>query len=169
VVQIDTERFLLRELTEDDATERYLGWLNDVDAMRYIVAASQTKALSDLKRYVKEHSGRSDILFLGISEKETGLHIGNIKYEPVNPDFGYAVMGILIGEATWRGKGVGTEVLRTSATWLKENRNIKQILLGVHEDNIAGIKSYQKVGFVVADTPHIKKTMPGQMTMVWNM
>lgn len=169
MIAINTARFMLHELTENDVTEKYLGWLRDADAIKYIVAANNTKEISDLKAYVKDRIGMKNILFLGIFEKETGTHIGNIKYEPVDSDFGYAIMGILIGEPTWRGRGVGTEVLEASALWLRDNRNIGQIILGVHEDNIAGIRSYEKVGFIVADTPHLKKYAPGQLTMVWDI
>jgi ribosomal-protein-alanine N-acetyltransferase len=168
-VEISSERFLLRELSEEDVTERYLGWLRDPDTLKYITAAAQTEGLQDLRLYVRDRIGRGDILFLGIFEKTTGTHIGNIKYEPVNSELGYAIMGILIGNPGYRGKGVGTEALIASAQWLKEHRGIKQILLGVDEENLAGVKSYEKAGFVVADTPYIQKCMPGQITMIWNL
>jgi len=168
-VEMNSERLLLRELTEDDVTDRYLGWLRDGDAMKFITAASRTKGMQDLKEYVCQRIGRDDVLFLGIFDKESGLHIGNIKYEPVDPAEGYAVMGILIGDPGCRGKGVGTDALVTSAKWLKEHRGIRQIVLGVYEDNVAGVKSYEKAGFVVADTPYIEKYAPGQITMVWNL
>ena len=166
-VEILSERFLLRPLTEEDATERYLSWLCDADAKRFITAAGDTKELSDLREYVSDRIGRDDILFLGIFEKATGLHIGNIKYEPVNSELGYAVMGILIGDTEYRGKGITAEVLASSAQWLKRNRNITQILLGVSKDNVAAIRAYEKVGFVAGNTPYIPKSVPGAMTMVW--
>jgi len=168
-IEISSERFLLRELTEENVTERYLGWLRDAEAKKFITAAARTEGLPDLKQYVRDRIGRDDILFLGIFEKTTGSHIGNIKYEPVNSLLGYAIMGILIGEPSYRGKGVGTEALITSTLWLKEHRGIKQILLGVDEENLAGMRSYEKAGFVVADTPYIQKSMPGQITMIWNL
>jgi len=146
-VEILSERFLLRPLTEGDVTERYLSWLCDSDAERFITAAADTKAISDLKEYVSDRIGRVDIFFLGIFEKATGLHIGNIKFEPVNSELGYALMGMLIGEPECRGKGVAAEVLLASAQWLKRNRNITQILLGVSKNNTAAIRAYEKVGF----------------------
>jgi RimJ/RimL family protein N-acetyltransferase len=166
-VEIVTKRFLLRDLIEEDVTERYLRWLGDADAKRFIAAATKTKSLSDLKQYVLNRIGRDDILFLGIFEKTTGLHIGNIKYEPVNSELGYAIMGILLGDPIYRGKGVTAEVLMDSAQWLKYHRKIKQILLGVSKDNPAAMRAYKKVGFVVADTPFIQKSTSGAITMVW--
>ena len=162
-VEITTERFLLRLLTENDVTERYLSWLGDGNAKRFIAYAAKTKSLSDLKHYVRERTGRSDILFLGIF----GWHIGNIKYEPVNSELGYTIMGILIGEPAYRGKGVTIEVISASAHWLKYNRKIKQVLLGVGRDNQAAIRAYEKVGFAVVDPPLIAKSAPEAITMAW--
>lgn len=166
-VEIETERFLLRELTEADVTFRYLGWLANPEAQRFIVAAQQTHKLSILAEYVRQRSNRPDVLFLGIFEKSSRLHIGNIKYEPVDSAHGYAIMGILIGDPDYRGKGVATEVLRASGQWLKSNRAIAQILLGVSVDNPSAIQAYKRVGFVEMDSPHIKKTSPDTMTMGW--
>jgi [ribosomal protein S5]-alanine N-acetyltransferase len=168
-VKIFSRRFLLRELTENDVTERYLSWLSDAAAKRFIVAAANTKSLSDLKRYVQKRIGREDILFLGIFEKATGLHIGNIKYEPVNTNSGYAVMGILIGDPDSRGRGVAAEVLRTSALWLREHRRIKRILLGVNQNNATAIKAYEKVGFIQSPSAFIQTEFPGNTAMIWDL
>ena len=155
LIQITTKRFLLRSLSEQDVTDRYLSWLNDYVAQKFIISAESHKSLADLRKYVLDRIGRDDILFLGIFDKTNGLHVGNIKYEPINVILGYAVMGILIGEPTYRGKGVATEVLHSSAIWLKRRRKINQILLGVSRENNAAIRSYQQAGFMVTETSYI--------------
>lgn len=164
-----TDRFHLRELGVDDVTERYLQWFSDADTTKYIAAAAGTKHLSDLRQYVLERVNRDDLLFLGIFDRATGLHIGNIKYEPVDAERGYAIMGLLIGDPAWRGKGVAAEVLRSSAAWLKDHRRIQQIVLGVSKDNPGAIRAYQSVGFVIADTPHVPGAHPESFTMVWHL
>ncbi len=168
-MEVLTQRFLLRRLTVDDVSERYLSWLDDSSAQKYIVAAGNTRGIDDLRNYVAARQQRDDLLFLGIFDRETGRHIGNIKYEPMDCEAGYAVMGILIGEPDYRGKGVTSEVLTASAQWLKQRYGLSQILLGVDLANEAAIRAYQKVGFVVEDTPHIDKVLPGTVTMVWRI
>lgn len=168
-VEIATARFLLRPLTEHDVTERYLGWLRDAESRKFIIAAARTEGLLDLEQYVRDRSGRDDIFFLGIFEKTNGLHIGNIKYEPVNSVLGYAIMGILIGEPDWRGKGVAAEVLAATAKWLHQHRNIREIALGVDRTNIAAIGAYSKVGFVEESTDFIPDVLPQHMAMVWHL
>lgn len=168
-MEVLTQRFLLRRLTVDDVSERYLSWLDDSSAQKHIVAAGNTRGIDDLRNYVAARQQRDDLLFLGIFDRETGRHIGNIKYEPMDCEAGYAVMGILIGEPDYRGKGVTSEVLTASAQWLKQRYGLSQILLGVDLANEAAIRAYQKVGFVVEDTPHIDKVLPGTVTMVWRI
>lgn len=145
---IETERFILRKLTLADVSETYLGWLSDPESQKWIVTATKSKRIADLKDYVAKRLDRADVLFLGIFERNSGLHIGNIKYEPMLPDQGLAVMGILIGDTTYRGKGVFGEVFGTSAAWLKKERQITRIHLGVEKANISALKAYQKAGFV---------------------
>ena len=168
-IVIETERFVLRSLTEADVSERYLLWFADQDARRFITAASNTTTLSILREYVRDRMNRNDIVFLGIFERHTFLHIGNIKYEPLDSILGYAVMGLLIGDANWRGCGVAGEVLTASALWLQLHRNIRQIVLGVQKDNVAAIHAYEKVGFEISNTPHILNPASNALTMVWDL
>lgn len=168
-VEILTKRFLLRSLSEHDVTERYFSWLNDYEAQKFITAAVPNQSLSDLRKYVGDRTGRDDLLFLGIFDKTNGMHVGNIKYEPVNVDLGYAVMGILIGDPAYRGKGVAVEVLHASAGWLKKNRRIKQILLGVSKENRAAVRAYQQAGFLAEESPHIHSSGREVITMTLSL
>jgi ribosomal-protein-alanine N-acetyltransferase len=166
---LQTARFTLRPLTEADATERYWSWLQDADVRTYIAAAAGTRDLDDLRAYIAERSGRHDVLFLGIFETASGSHIGNIKYEPLNVPEGYAVMGVLIGEPSYRGRGATTEVLRATAAWLQATHGIREIVLSVDVTNAPAIRVYEKVGFKRAETSHAPVSSPGTVSMVWNL
>ncbi len=156
IAEINSARFVLRSLCEHDASERYLGWLSDAATARFIISAGTAKDLSELKAYLRERCERPDILFLGIFERGSGLHIGNIKYEPIDVHNRYAVMGILIGEAAWRGKGVAGEVIATSAEWMRDSLGICEIVLGVEVDNLAAIAAYENCGFKIQASNRIK-------------
>lgn len=162
---IETERFTLRPLTQADVSERYLGWFEDREARRNIDYAAKRAGLAELREYVRAREGREDVLFLGIFDRAGGGHIGNIKFEPVDAKRSCAVMGILIGEAEWRGRGVAAEVLDATAAWLG-GRGIKSMLLGVARGNAAAIRAYEKAGFSVETTPLLSVDPEKAVTMV---
>lgn len=146
-IEIKTSRFILKELTLKDATPRYLEWLTDDTAERFIISAKETQKLSELKDYIHQRVLDKNCLFLGIYTLSDNEHIGNIKYEPINQSLREATMGILIGETKWRGKGVAKEVILASAEYLNNNLNISKVILGVESDNFPAITAYEKMGF----------------------
>lgn len=163
-----TERFVLRPLNVDDATDTYLGWLSD-ERSKFISTAHQVQRIDDLRAYIASKAEQTDVLFLGIFDRADGRHIGNIKFEPVDSELGYAIMGILIGDTGHRGKGVAAEVISECGRSLKEDRNIQQLILGVETANVAAIRAYEKIGFVAIETPHLPNANPEIITMHWNI
>ena len=148
---LESQRFKLRKLSLEDCTNDYLSWLqNDETSQKYIHAAKTTPDLLALKNYVIKQSQTDTTLFLGIFLKEGNCHIGNIKYDKISFDKSRAYMGILIGEPSWRGKGVAGEVIVATAQYLA-TQGIKLFILGVKSHNLAAIKAYQKIGFQYSD------------------
>lgn len=160
---LETERFTLRPLQVDDANEHYLSWFQDPGTDN-IEAKQTTRSLADLQLYVSEKIARPDVVFLGVFERGSQLHVGNVKFEPVDRDKGYAVFGILIGMEEFRGKGVAGEVIRSCAKWLKE-QGVHEIVLGVSTDNTPAIRAYKKAGFQIGDTEHLPE-MQGVNRMI---
>jgi ribosomal-protein-alanine N-acetyltransferase len=64
-------------------------------------------------------------------------------------------MGVLIGDKTYRGGGLAGEIMPILEKFLKENFNIKKVILGVSVDNNAAHKAYIKNGFRLEES---KKT-----------
>ena len=111
---IKSKRFTLKRLTEEDASNRYLGWFEESNTSAFIsYTSSSVKALKD---YITTKNADPTCLLLGIFADEE--HIGNIKYEPIDLVSKSATMGILLGETQWRGKGVAAEVISASANFL---------------------------------------------------
>ena len=164
-VVIETRRFLLRELTVKDVSTRYLSWLDDSAAKKWISTAESTRGLADLREYVRQRVGREDVFFLGIFSKDDNLHVGNIKFEPIHRDEGWAEMGVLIGDSAFRGKRVFPEVLAASSAWLKVNRQIERICLGVDLGNLPAVSAYLNAGFV-AEPSLSQARAPATLRMV---
>lgn len=147
-ILIETERFVLRPLTPDDASERYASWFRDGDVQRYIVSAGAVPSLESLREYIAARAGRADVLFLGAYARDSDMHIGNIKFEPVDEAAARAVLGIMIGERVWRGRGAAAEIICGANQWLAIHRGIREVVLGVARDHRGAIRAYEKAGFI---------------------
>ena len=150
-INIETSRFQMRPLLVSDASYEYLSWMNDEVALKYIAAAADTHSLESLQTYILEKSTKKDCLFLGVFTKINGEHIGNIKYEPIYFTSKEAVMGVLLGNSSWRGKKVFNEIFPASQQWLLDTYNIKTITLGVDKSNTSAIRAYEKAGFIISE------------------
>ena len=93
------------------------------------------------------HNAKSDSILLGVFKNNT--HIGNIKYEPIDFKKKLAWLGILIGNKSNRSKGYGGEIIKSTSLLLQNKLDIKTLKLGVNINNIAALKSYEKLGFTV--------------------
>src|SRR5262249_51642392 len=114
---------------------------------KFVMAAAKTQSLERLRQYVRERMNRSDCWFYGIFEPATNRHIGNIKFEPIDYERKYTVIGMVIGDTTWRGKGVIKEVFVRLAETLHAAAGIKDFWLGVRRQNTSALKAYLKMGF----------------------
>jgi len=80
-----------------------------------------------------------------------GQLVGEMNYQ-IDPDHlykkepGTAWIGICIGEALARGKGVGTQAMQYLENQI-QTKGLKRIELGVFEFNTKAIKLYQKLGY----------------------
>jgi RimJ/RimL family protein N-acetyltransferase len=162
---LSTPRFRLRPLRPEDATPRYASWLRDQAVRKWIDAAASTDQVSSLRAYISERCDRADVLFLGIFDKESGLHVGNIKFEPIARETQSAVLGVLIGDPAYRGRGVFGEVLNATSVYLSKAYGVQRIFLGVRSNNEAAVKAYRASGFVEHEQP----TPGGDLWMVLNV
>ena len=147
---IETRRTYLRELREEDASQEYCEWLNDPTVNKFLETKSET--VKGLKLYIKSKRESPDCLFLGIFSKDTDRHIGNVKLEPIDRNDKKVVLGVLIGNKSYWGRGIYTEVIKSVTEYAFSNLGLEKVCLGVISENKAAIRCYQKAGFRIDTT-----------------
>lgn len=146
-IEITTERLLLTPLSLQHASDNYVGWLNDEDVIKYTeITAPYTS--TELKTFLENVDRDKELLCWAIHIKGSNKHIGNVKISPVNKRHGYAEYSILMGDKTEWGKGYASEASRAVVDYCFKKENIRKIVLGVVEDNVAAVELYKKMGFV---------------------
>jgi|688.fasta_scaffold892256_1 ribosomal-protein-alanine N-acetyltransferase len=148
---ISSERCYLRRLGVNDDLRNYLYWMQTPSNNPFILSASLSYNLTELKNFIYICNNRTDIILLGIFTNNDNVHIGNIKFDDINLLNKSATLGILIGDKKYRGKGVAREVIMASVSWLQDSYDIKTIRLGVNPDNLSALNLYLKLGFMIIE------------------
>ncbi len=144
----ETERFLIREIDPShDNLRNYLAWMTDIESNEFIHGVRSDFTIDELKKYIFQKNNSDYALLLGIYEKSSGNHIGNIKLEPIIKKR-VACLGILIGEVNMRGKSVGFEVISSVIVFARDVLCLNSLYLGVSRENFPAIKLYEKLGFI---------------------
>lgn len=125
----------------------YLNWMRDSITNEYIEGARVDFSLEEIYLYIEEKNKSEQALLLGIFTDLENIHIGNIKYEPIDFKEETAWIGILIGESRYRGKGHSAEILIETMKKIREKYGVKRFLLGVDTNNKIAHQAYRNIGF----------------------
>jgi [ribosomal protein S5]-alanine N-acetyltransferase len=149
----------IRDLNETKVDlDTYLGWLRDEDNNPFIESVRADYSFSELTDYLKSKLGSSSVRFWGIFT-EFDEFIGTVKLDPIDFVQGKAWLGIMIGDVSQRGKGYGRMVLQQVAQYASENLKLKELILGVHKNNLPALRLYIKQGFQIIETNEVSFVM----------
>jgi len=162
-VRIESDEYLIRTLTTDDASDRWAGWMSDPEVIHMLNAAPLKMTRSDIINYIKNFDQRSDLL-LGIFEKRKGMHIG---FFTINADYklSQGVVNLLIGDPAYRHQGVLSVVRRQFAEYFFETIGLKTMMATALKRNQIILDTLLKAGWILNRTlnQHVKSHSDGTM------
>jgi len=90
-----------------------------------------------------------DIYYWAIHIKINGLHIGNIKIDPIYQRHGLAEYSIMMGRKTEWGKGYAKEASTKIIDFRFKELKIRKLTLGVVADHKSAVNLYKGLAFQV--------------------
>jgi len=145
---LETKRLSLRTLAADDATDRYVGWLNDPEINKYLEVRFVPQTIESVRSFIGSMNDSPDNLLLGIFLKEDGAHVGNIKLGPIDPYHHRSDIGIVIGDRDQWGKGLATEAIIALSDHALGEMGLHKVYAGFYEGNVGSSRAFSKSGFV---------------------
>jgi ribosomal-protein-alanine N-acetyltransferase len=139
----------LRPLERADLNQTYLGWLNDPEVTRYMETGTFPSSMQELEKFYEGVTESKNQVMFAIADRKSRRHIGNIKLGPINWVHRNAILGIMIGEKSLWGKGLGEEATRLMADYAFQRLNLNRITLGVFAEHKSAVLCYEKLGFRV--------------------
>lgn len=139
------DKIYLRPVEREDA-DLVRGWLNDpeIRATLQWYRPLNRKAEEDFIDRVGQ--SEHDLVLL-IVLKEGNRPIGVAGLHEIDFKNRHAMYGICVGCRDEWGKGHGTAVTRLMVGHAFETLNLNRVGLRVYEDNVRGIRAYERAGF----------------------
>ena len=134
-----------RNLSITDIDNGWLKWINNKNVVKYMPYVKSSKK-KDLINYLKNNKlPHSKIFAVCLLNNQ---YIGNARISSIDKKNGTAIYGSLIGEESYHGKGIGTEVWYLLSVYAFEYLKLRKIYSGVLANNIASAKSMLKIGAI---------------------
>jgi RimJ/RimL family protein N-acetyltransferase len=141
------ERVRLRPVERDDLPH-FVEWFGDPEVRRHLDLYLPFSMAQEERWFesLQERLDNEEAVMLTIETAE-GAHIGNVGLMSINWKDRNAELGIAIGDKSYWDKGYGSDAVRTMLKVAFRQMNLHRVRLRVHEDNVRGIRCYEKVGF----------------------
>lgn len=146
-ISLETKRLSLKPLSLVHLSNEYVKWMNDSEVIKHLESGGDY-SIEKLEEFLKDVESK-DILFWAIHIKNSNKHIGNIKIDPVDSKINSGEYGIMMGDKSEWGKGFAYEASQSVINYCFNTLGLKQITLGVKNENIGAIKLYKKLNFDV--------------------
>ena len=123
---IKTKRLTIVQFNKKHLTERYVGWLNDAETIRFSRHRMRKHTIDSCRKYYLSFNNTPNFFWAIEIPDRNPPHIGNINayVDTVNS---LADIGILIGEKSVSGKGYASESWVAVCNYLFQVKNIRKI------------------------------------------
>ncbi len=139
------ERVNLRAIERTDLPT-FVRWFNDPDIVQHLTLYLPM-SLAEEERWFEQQLTDKSKHILAI-ETEDGIHIGNVGLHDLNWKDRNAVLGIVIGDKEFWGRGYGTDAVLTMLRFAFEELNLHRVSLIIYDHNHRAIRCYEKCGFL---------------------
>lgn len=146
VITVEGDKVALGPIRRD-LIPLYHRWITDLSTNRFLLARSVSMTLDAEIEWFDGVSKQSNIAMFTIYELPDYRPIGNVDLHKIDATNRSAELGIMIGEANARGRGLGTEAMRLVCDIGFNVLELNSISLVTFGWNVAGQKAYVKAGF----------------------
>ena len=142
-------KFSLIPFKEEHISDTYIGWLNNPEVNRFLEVRFVHQTRETVLAYVRSFYGDLEKYMWGIYPNSTSDLIGTITLYDINRHHGRGVIGLMIGEKEYWGKGCGTEAIKLVVDYAFQRLNLHKVWAGVVAVNQGSVEAFQKAGFEI--------------------
>jgi RimJ/RimL family protein N-acetyltransferase len=140
-------RVRLRPFGPDDICDTYLGWLHDPEVLRYSNQRFVQHSRATCQRYLDSFAGTANH-FISVRLAGDDRPIGTLTAYRSLPH-GTVDIGILMGERSVWGQGLGLDAFSTLVQWWLTVPGIRKITAGTLRCNVGMLRVAERAGLAL--------------------
>ncbi len=136
----------LRSVEETDIPD-IAKWMNNPEVTHFMFDGQRPTNLAQVRELILSQINSPNNVVFVVATLDQNKPIGFCGLYDIQLTAQKAEFRILIGEPSFWGRGVGTEITRLVTFYGFDRLNLHRIWLGVTSENIGAIKTYHRVGY----------------------
>lgn len=145
-------KFSLIPFKEEHISDTYIGWLNNPEINQFLEVRLVRQTYETVLAYVRSFYGDTEKYMWGIYPNGVNEMVGTATLYDINRHHGRGVVGLMIGEKDYWGKGYGTETIKLIVDYAFRILNLHKVTAGAVANNQGSVKAFQKAGFEIEGT-----------------
>lgn len=139
----------LFQLLPGDVSDAYVAWLNDPEINQYLETRFSEQDRPSVEAFVASVQESAHSVLFGIRDIAQGRHVGNIKLGPIDRRHGLGEIGLMIGDRSAWGRGIGSGAIGIVTVIAERQLGLRKLTAGCYASNIGSKRAFEKIGFSV--------------------
>ena len=143
---IDTEAGIYLRLMTGEDTDLIVKWRNS-DAVRKNFIYQELFTREGHENWIHNMIETGKVVQMMICDITADKPVGSVYIRDIDRQHNKAEYGIFIGEASARGRGIGTAAAKLMLRYCFEEEKLHRVFLRAFATNAQAVRSYEKAGF----------------------
>jgi len=159
-IAIKSNELVIDLFDENDINDEYVSWLNDPEVVKFSNQRFKQHSIDSCLNYAKTFENTQN-LFVKISTINDLKMVGTMTVY-INEYHKTADIGIMVGDKSQWGKGVGKQAWQMMIDWLKSLKTYRKITAGTMNCNIGMLKVMESCGMTLEATKVKQELLDGK-------
>lgn len=146
---IGCDGFYLRALTENDLNGPWFQWFNDAEITRFQNKGYIPNSPQAQRNYFEKIQKSNEDVVFAIVDEASNRHVGNVGLHGIDWIHRSAVLGIVIGEKEFLGRGWGRVAWKTVTDYAFNVINLHKVAATFFDGNERSLKCALAAGYEV--------------------
>lgn len=137
----------LQSISEQDASEEYVSWLNEPLVNQYLETRHQPQSLETVTSFLQTILKNPNEHLFTIRLQSNDQHIGNIKVGSINNTHRVGEVSLFIGDKNSWGKGIAKQAIQLISRYGIETLNLRKLSAGAYLPNKGSTFAFINSGY----------------------